>query len=330
MKLETVKDREGTCAVSDGPDYELQAYMGVNLGIFSPTENMRLAALMDEYGLCGIQGGNVLGFTAEIYQRGILTKADLGCSLEWGDSEGFKHLIEKIVNREGIGDLLAEGTYRAAKKISDMKDHDVLQYAVTSKGIGIGAHGIRSGVDYISSPISYVCSTQGGDHTSGASLANREDRNILNDSLVICNFVSMSSSSEHIWDLLHAVTGWDIDAEAWKRKALRILNIQRAALLFGGPDVSWVEQDTNPPRFYEPLPNGPYKGRKAEEENVKEKRKQYYQQVGWNARGIPTSFILQELDLPSVDDRGRDNRDRGRDNTGLSARYSFVFPFSFP
>ncbi|NIQ07954.1 MAG: aldehyde ferredoxin oxidoreductase [Candidatus Korarchaeota archaeon] len=301
MKLGTVKNGVGVCHISDAPDYELQAYVGANLGVFSPEENMRLAALVDEYGICGIQGGNILGFTAELYQRGVLTEEDLGFTLEWGDPEGFTKLIEKIVKREGIGNVLAEGTYRAAKKISNMKGEDVMQYAVTSKGISIGAHGIRSGEDFISSPISYVCSTQGGDHTSGASLRNREDRSILTDSAVICNFVVFSNSSENIWQLLQAVTGWKIDAETWKQKALRILTLQRAALLLGGPDVSWLEQDENPPRFYDPLPTGPYTGRKVEKEEVHAKRSQYYRQVGWDERGIPTSQTLRELSLPTVD-----------------------------
>lgn len=308
MKLGIVKEDSNDCSISDAPDYELQAYVGANLGVFSPEENMRLAALVDEYGICGIQGGNVLGFATELYQRGILTKDDLGFSMEWGDPECFKQLIEKIVKREGIGDLLAEGTFRAAKKISEMKGKDVTKYAITSKGISIGAHGIRSGEDFISSPISYVCSTQGGDHTSGASLRNREDRSILTDSLVICTFVASSSASQHIWDLFQAVTGWHLDAETWRRKALRILNIQRAALLLGGPDVRWVEKDENPPRFYEPLPSGPYKGLKAEKEDVKERKKQYYEQVGWNKRGIPSSQTLQELGLHSVDEKLKELR----------------------
>lgn len=301
MKLGAVKDPSGSCFISDGPDYELQAYEGANLGIFSPEKDMQLAALVDEYGMCGIQGGNILGFTAELYQRGILTEEDLGFKLEWGDVNAFEKLIKKIVYREGIGDILAEGTYRAAQKLSKMKGRGVTQYAVTSKGISIGAHGIRSGVDFISSPISYACSVQGGDHTSGASLRNREDGSIRNDSLVICNFVTASSSSTHIWEMLQAVTGWDIDSKAWKEKALRILNIQRAALLLGGPDENWVKKDKNPPRFYEPLPNGPYKGKKANKDEVNTQIKQYYNQVGWDDRGIPSSETLQKLDLHSVD-----------------------------
>lgn len=303
MKLGRVKDSSDTCFISDAPDYELQAYVGANLGIFSTEENMRLAAIVDEEGICGIQGGNVLGFTAELYQRGILTKEDIGFELKWGDAKAFEKLIEKIVKREGIGDILAEGTYRAAKEISKKKEENVMQYAITSKGIGIGAHGIRSGEDFISTPISYACSTQGGDHTSGASLKGREDRSILTDSFVVCNFVTSTSSMEHIWEALHAVTGWDLNMESWRQKALRILQIQRAAVLLGGPDLQWVEKDENPSRFYDPLPSGPYKGRKATKKEVQQRIREYYQKNGWNEQGIPTSETLQRVGLNTVDEK---------------------------
>jgi aldehyde:ferredoxin oxidoreductase len=50
-------------AITDNPDYELQAYLGPNLGIFTPEENVFLASLIDDLGLCGIQTGNVLNFS---------------------------------------------------------------------------------------------------------------------------------------------------------------------------------------------------------------------------------------------------------------------------
>lgn len=300
MKYGVVKEPPYKGSISDPPDYELQAYLGTNLGIFTPSENMHLSAMVDEYGLCGIQGGNILGFTAELYQRDILTEEDLdGIELEWGNTEGFDKLIKKIVNREGIGDILAEGTFRAAKKLSEMKGKNLMKYAVQSKGIAIGAHGIRSGEDYVD-PIGYVCSTQGGDHTSPASFEGKEDMRILPDTLIICNFVHYSSSIQNIWDMLEATTGWNIDEENWGTKALRILQIQRSALLLGGPDFRWRGQDKNPSRFYEPLPSGPYKGKKVNQDKVKERKQKYYKKVGWNKQGIPTKENLQELGLEKV------------------------------
>ncbi len=74
LKVAMVKAGPFKGAIGDNPDYELQAYVGTNLGIFTPEENVYLASLIDDVGLCGIQGGNVLGFAGELYQRDILTK----------------------------------------------------------------------------------------------------------------------------------------------------------------------------------------------------------------------------------------------------------------
>jgi aldehyde:ferredoxin oxidoreductase len=127
LKIAVVKTGKFKGAITDNPDYELQAYLGPNLGIFTPEENVFLASVIDDLGLCGIQTGNVLGFAAELFQRGILTREDLGgLELKWGDAEAFASLARKIAFREGIGDVLAEGTYRAAVKIGEIKNVDAM------------------------------------------------------------------------------------------------------------------------------------------------------------------------------------------------------------
>lgn len=295
-------------AITDDPDYELQAYLGPNLGLFTPEENVYLSSLVDDLGLCGIQTGNVLGFTAELYQRGILTKVDLdGIELEWGDVKAFASLIQKITLREGVGDLLAQGTYRVALKIAELKKLDVLQYAVQSKGIGIGAHGIRSGKDY-PHIISYACSVQGGDHTSIASLpfhgSGSELWHIFNDSAVFCNFNSFGLRRKVILDFYEAVTGEELTQEEWCNfRGLRVLQLQRAMLLLGGPDLKWSPKihDDNPPRFYEPLASGPYKGRTVQKAKVLKAKQKYYGEAGWDENGIPTSESLRRLGLENVD-----------------------------
>lgn len=300
MKLGVIREGPHKGSISDNPDYELQAYLGTNLGIFSPEDALHLSAMADDLGLCGIQGGNIFGFAAELYQRGILTEEDLdGIKLEWGNTDAFEELAKKIAERDGIGDILAEGTYRAARQLSERKGQDIMQFAIQSKGIGIGAHGIRSEEDY-TSPISYACSTQGGDHTSIAQNEVIEGHRILYDSLVICNFLTYNSAIDHIWDALKAVTGWDISTKDLRRKALRVLHIQRAALLLGGPDVQWVNTDENPSRFYEKLPSGPYEGKKASKEEVEDMKREYFEEVGWDEHGIPTTDMLQELGLINI------------------------------
>ncbi|MEM2273088.1 MAG: aldehyde ferredoxin oxidoreductase C-terminal domain-containing protein [Candidatus Bathyarchaeia archaeon] len=322
LKLAVIKSGPFKGAITDNPDYENQAYLGTNLGIFDPQGNIYLTWLADELGFCGIQIGNTLAFAAELYQRGILTRDDLGgIDLRWGDAKAFADLMQMITRREGIGDVLAEGTYRAALKISKMKGVDVTKYAVTVKGVAVGAHGIRSGKDY-PHYVSYPCSVQGGDHTSTAYIPidhwMSEHRTTLCDSAVACLFAFFSPGNwENIWGLLEAVTGWKITPEEWFNvTARRILHIQRAMLLLGGPDLKWDPRihDNVPSRWYEPLSKGPYSGKALDEHKIREEVKEYYKIIGWDENGIPSTEELKRLGLEDVDRRMKALREQIEDN----------------
>jgi aldehyde:ferredoxin oxidoreductase len=309
LKLAVIKSGPFKGAITDNPDYENQAYLGPNLGIFNVEENIYLTSLIDELGLCGIQVGNVLGFAGELYQRGILTKDDLeGVELKWGDVQAFAALTRMITERRGIGDILAEGTHRAASKISKLKGIDVSPYDVTEKGMAIGAHGIRSEEDFPGYE-SYACSVQAGDHTSVAKLpldhGNSEFRSMLYDSGVFCWFNFFEKEAQDLlWPFITAVTGWKITEKKWINTiGRRILHIQRALLLLGGPDLMWTpkKHDDVPSRWYTPLGTGPYKGKAADHGRLDMDRNEYYEAVGWDENGIPTSAELKRLGLYDID-----------------------------
>jgi aldehyde:ferredoxin oxidoreductase len=106
------------------------------------------------------------------------------------------------------------------------------------------------------------------------------------------------------FNFYNAVTGLSLTRKKWAiGGGLRTLQIQRALLLLGGPDLTWNPEfdDDNPSRFYEPLPSGPCKGKAANKANVREKVHEYYEQAGWDEKGIPKSEILNELRLGDVD-----------------------------
>lgn len=306
MKVSCIKEGKWKGDITDMPDYELEAYCGTNFGIFDPEANVHLSALMDNLGHSGINGPNTMGYAAELYQRDILTKEDFGFEVEWGDPDAFDKLAWLIAKREKIGDVLAEGTYRAALKIAEMKGMDpeeLLKYAVQVKGIEVGAHGTRSDVDY-THDISYAASVQGGDHTSVAVDGYSEmSAAVFTDSAVVCNFCFYGVPEDIVFDYAKAVTGFPITRERWRtEQGPRIVTLQRALLLLGGPEVIWepVEDDDNPPRFYEPLPSGPYKGKTTDKELVEEKRAAYFETLGWDEKGIPTKETLEKLDLSDV------------------------------
>jgi aldehyde:ferredoxin oxidoreductase len=294
----------GRTYVTDGPDYEMGAYLGSNLGLFEVDKVIALSSLADELGLCGIQTGNVVGFAVELFERGLLTVEDVGYELRWGDFESLRRLLEDIAYRRGIGAVLAEGTYRAALEIARRRGvppEEVLRYAVQVKGIGVGAHGTRSGKDY-PQPIAYAASVQGGDHTSVAGLpvASEESEvwSAFLDSAVICSFTAVEEAT--VLRFLRAVTGWGVSREElYGVVGPRILSLQRILLLLGGPDVRWDPRvhDDNPPRFYEPLPTGPYAGKSTPRDEVRAKLVEYYSQLGWDELGIPTADTLRRLGL---------------------------------
>jgi aldehyde:ferredoxin oxidoreductase len=307
MKISCIKTGRWKGDITDMPDYELEAYCGTNLGIFDPGDNVHMSAVIDNLGHSGINGPNTMGFAAELYQRGILIEKDFGFKPAWGDAEAMTKLAWLIAERRKIGRVLGEGTYRAALKIAKkkgMKPEELLKYAVHVKGIEIGAHGTRSGADY-THDISYAASVQGGDHTSVAVDGFTEMSSaVFTDSAVFCNFCFFGVPQELVFDFAKAVTGFPITQESWRRvTGPRIVTLQRALLLLGGPDVTWepVGDDDNPPRFYEPLPTGPYKGSKTDEALVKQKRKTYFETLGWDEKGIPTKETLKKLGLLDVD-----------------------------
>ncbi|WXG40009.1 MAG: aldehyde ferredoxin oxidoreductase C-terminal domain-containing protein [Candidatus Freyarchaeum deiterrae] len=314
LKLAVLKTGKYKGAICDNPDYELEAFWGPNIGVFTPEYNIYLASYIEELGFCGIQGGSVMGFAAELYEKGILTEEDLGgIKLEWGNVEAFAALAEKIALRQGIGNILAEGVYRAALKLGEMKELDLLQYAVQEKGMSIGAHGLRSGKDFISNTIGYACSVQAGDHGSGASLpldsGHSELSLIWHDSAVYCHFDSMQLKDKELFNFYETVTGRKLTREEWyNEKALRILQLQRAVLLLGGPDVKWKPKmdDDNPPRFWEPLPSGPYKGKTLDRERFEKERAEYFNAVGWDENGVPKPETLRKLGLEDLEEKLRE------------------------
>jgi benzoyl-CoA reductase subunit BamB len=91
--------------------YTMAAYSSLEFGL-------RIAQKATEYGLDGYSTPQVMAFALELYENGILTDKDLP-DLPEDNDEKFYYLLDLIVNRQGIGDQLANGTYWAAKEIGN-------------------------------------------------------------------------------------------------------------------------------------------------------------------------------------------------------------------
>ena len=293
-KLGCVRDpnspRRGT--VAELPDYEAGALLGTNLGIFKTDEILYATDLADAQGLDLITHGNILGWVCELQERGILTAADLGgIELKWGSAEGFDKLTVMIANRQGIGDILAEGPERAAQKIGKGSE----KYVVHAKGVAMGAHGSRSLKDKLE--FTYPVCTQGGDHTSNAPNSKSPETPIFTDSLVQCSFLGLTQDQQ--LQFLNAVTGFNYTKDELNTVLLpRWTTLQMMTLRLGG---RLADQDVNPPRFYEPLPDGPFKGMAVDKAKEVAAVQEYYATLGWDKKGIPTTAALQKYGLEAFD-----------------------------
>ena len=119
--------------------------------------------LCDDFGLDTISTGNTIGFAYELYEKGLITKEDTGgIELNFGDPGPMLSLIKKIAMREGIGNLLAEGTRRVAETIG----HDSLDYAIQVKGLELPAYEPRGAKTH---GYNYATASVGASHCYGYS-----------------------------------------------------------------------------------------------------------------------------------------------------------------
>ncbi|GAI30331.1 unnamed protein product, partial [marine sediment metagenome] len=89
---------------------------------------VKISALCDEYGIDQVEMAQVIGFTMECFDKGILTKEDTdGLRVEWGDAAASIKLTEMTAYREGFGDVFAEGVKRASEKIGSGKRRRLLR-----------------------------------------------------------------------------------------------------------------------------------------------------------------------------------------------------------
>jgi aldehyde:ferredoxin oxidoreductase len=295
-KLGRVKYGKRAGTVTELPDYEGGAMLGTNYGIFDINEMAYSCTRPDELGLDLIACGTVCAFACEAQEKGILTAADLGgIELKWGDTDGFVKLMDLIAFRKGeIPTLLGEGVHVAAKKIGKGAE----KIAVVHKGIEPGAHGVRSSKEGRGS-INYAVATQGGDHcsTAGSTEGKEGESGLINDSLTMCMFQGLTRDQQVEW--LQAITGFGISKDELEGTMVkRWVTMQRITNLLAG----WTyKDDVNPPRWYEPLPEGPAKGMKVEKAIEQKMAQNYYSKLGWDKQGVPTTETLQKHGFQTFD-----------------------------
>jgi len=261
-----------------GPEYETLAAFGNTLGIDDLIAICKSNEMVNALGLDSISTGTTIAWAVECYERGILTDADtMGESLRFGNAEMVIEMIRKIAYREGIGDLLAEGSQRAAARIGRGSD----EFLTTIKGMEMAMHDPRHMPEMRAS---YLLAPTGGDH-----MRQTGDRNAFRNQAGLCFFLNYDD--EQVLDALQGVTGWDIDQEGVVMAAHRGLAMAR---LFNMREGLGRETDVLPKRFQQDLPK--HKGLSPEQQD--EIVTGYYREHGWNEEtGRPTTATIERLGI---------------------------------
>jgi aldehyde:ferredoxin oxidoreductase len=304
-----------------GPSYEPLAALGSNCGI----DNLKAIAkgyeLTNAYSVDTISAGNVIAFAMECFEKGLLTTKDTdGVELRFGNADAMLRMIEMITRRQGIGDLLAEGVARAAKRIGRGSE----DFAVHVKGLEPGLHEPRVQPGF---GLSFMINPHGADHVHTVHDTDwtREERlgvvkplgfiepvawddlgprkvslmkavqaqRLISDSLLLCR--QMPYNYQQAADITAAVTGWDTSIVEQIKVTERILTVAR---LFNIREGLTAADDVLPKRYFEPRVDGVNAENTLDPVKLENAKHYYYTIMGWDANtGIPTPEIVEELGI---------------------------------
>ncbi|MCL4534294.1 MAG: hypothetical protein M1370_03935 [Bacteroidetes bacterium] len=295
--------------VGEEPEYEQWAAWGPQIGVTDPDMAFVLSNTVDRLGIETNEAGWVAGFVMECYEKGILTKEDLGgLEATWGNGEAVLSLLHMIARREGIGDLLAEGVMRAAQKLGG----NAPQMAIyTLKGTTPRGHDHRgrwsemvdtsfSNTGTIESGIPTYIDEFGVDPRFNAfdpdavvDMQTRiKGRMVFIDSLGVCHFC-LRCYLRTIVEALNAATGWDMTFDEAVTMGRKVVHLLRAFNLRHGISP---EMDAPSPRYGSTPVDGPASG-VAIGPHWAHIRAAYYEKMGWDAEGRPTPETLGRYGL---------------------------------
>lgn len=308
----------------EGPEYESTNTLGSMCGVADMNAITMANYLCNEYGLDTISTGSTIAFAMECYERGILTNEHTGgMPINFGDADLLVDLTEKIARREGIGDLLAEGTKAMSERLGQGSEH----FAMHVKGLEMPAYDPRAAKI---TGLGYVTANRGGDHMTGYIqgptfldapfliveessirdpfaanpeeadvLVNMENALAMFDATGGCKFMGILLTAEDIVDLISSATGWDYSVDEFRKSGERIYNLVRAFCIREGIDR---EHDSLPKRLVEdPLPDGPAEGMVNDIDTLEVMKDAYYDYRGWDkTTGKPTREKLKELALEEL------------------------------
>lgn len=283
-----------------GPEYESLWALGPQCGINDLEWITSANDRCNELGIDTISVGSTLGCAMELVQTGKL-KAEL----DFGKTENLLSLIEDTAYARGLGAEIGQGSKVLATRYGSP------DLAMQVKGLELPAYDPRGVQGHA---LAYATSNRGGCHLRayligpeilGSPVLVDRDKvegkaglvilfqnlSAAMDSLVLCRFTTFAFSVEDYAELLSAATAFSVSGKDLLRIGERIWNLER---LFNLREGFTAKDDSLPPRFFSPLPEGGSRNRIV---HLEEMLTEYYKLRGWNNQGIPTDSKKNQLNL---------------------------------
>lgn len=310
----------------EGPEYETFVAVGPKCGIFDIDAILYMTNLINQYGLDSIDAGNAIAVLMQMKEKGLVSEEEIGLDLSWGNAETAIKLIELIVRREGIGDILAEGSYRAAQKLHP-RGGDLVWQIKGMDNISVDMRALKG------ANLGYATSTRGLDHLRGMCVPEEVAlgpeagealfgmKNIGNPDIYegkpegtvwLGKFTSAAAATgiclfNTVWicapigprelaELLTLATGTDYSEDDIFNIGERIFTLERQLL----NELGITRKEDYPPAivFEEPIPDGARKGAIIDREKYDAMLDAYYDLMGWDkSTGIPREETLIRLGL---------------------------------
>ncbi|MDY7031338.1 MAG: aldehyde ferredoxin oxidoreductase family protein [Thermodesulfobacteriota bacterium] len=317
-----VKDGPYPIGESHKPEYETIAAFGSNILNDDLGSVFMANDMCNRAGIDSISAGSTIAFAIECYENGLITKEDTdGIALKWGDAEAMLSVLNKMVKREGFGDVLADGCKTAASKIGNGSE----RYAMHVGGQEIAMHDPRLNPGF---GTTYVADPTPGRHTQVGLGYDEMGLGIMNEKLLsqynfpkfkkyeygnkgkkntlvssygqiincagLCMFHFFVVPFYPLLDYIKAATGWDYTHEELMITGKRIQTIRQLFNVREGitpKDFSLPQRIVGDP----PLSDGPLKGVTIDIEKLKSN---YFKEMGWDYdSGIPSDQELKDISL---------------------------------
>ena len=291
----------------EGPEYETGWAYGSDCGVSDLNAITEANFLCNELGLDTITAGTTIACAMELYEKGYIDKDELenGPELKFGSSESIVYYTKQMAYREGLGDELAEGSYRLA----EAKGHPELSMSVKKQELpAYDPRGVQG------QGLNYVTSNRGGCHVRGYMISPEvlgvpekldpqelkgkpewvitfQDLTAVIDSIGMCLFTSFALGLDDYREIVNAGTKFDYTSDSLLKAGERIYNLERQFNLEAGITP---EEDKLPERFEEPLPAGPQEGKSSKYQDL---LPDYYKARGWQKDGFISEDKLVDMGI---------------------------------